>query len=230
MRDLYIPDPHFIPRGVNFPTFKSSPTEDIQDIPTETVETQTEISNTWRPPLIAPKPTIKSSAIFKDLQIPKNFTDVYNSVDHKDKDKRYNLFAAIAKLESSFNPKAQNKKSKATGWFQFMPTNIESFAKTDSTSFQNNPALQMKVMHDFVDNIERQFTDEDIRLAKQKGYSLSAMIAGAHFAGVNGLKNYLHKNINASDKHNGGGTDIKTRMDTLNNIFKLGGSFDDNIR
>ena len=81
-------------------------------------------------------------------------------------------------------------------------------------------------MHKMVDDTISRLTPEDLQLAKQKGYTLSALIAGAHFGGVAGMRRYLKTGKSASDRHwskTNAGTDVGKRMQEFNNFFKSGG-------
>lgn len=233
MRKLYIPDPNFqwAPEGVIIPNYTFSPAEEIQDTTEKSTQKPTQKTFVEKP--VQPK----STATFKEPTNNNNFNlfkKHYFSVNHKDQASRFNFLAKLAQAESSFNPSAQNANSGALGYFQFMEgktskgswDNITRFARTDRNTFKNNPTLQIEAMHKMVDDTISRLTPEDLQLAKQKGYTLSALIAGAHFGGVAGMRRYLKTGKSASDRHwskTNTGTDVGKRMQEFNNFFKLGG-------
>ena len=243
MRKLYIPDPNFqwAPEGVIIPTYLTSPAEDIQD--TTEIEEEQPKRIVKRQPKQEQKTFVekpvqpKSAATFTTPTNNNNFNlfkKHYFSVNHKDQSSRFDFFAKLAQAESSFNPSAQNSNSGALGYFQFMEgktnkgswDNITRYANTDRTTFKNNPTLQIEAMHRMVDDTLSRITPEDLQLAKQKGYTLSALVAGAHFGGMSGMRRYLKTGKSASDRHwskTNAGTDVAKRMQEFNNFFKSGG-------
>lgn len=153
--------------------------------------------------------------------------------------KRFEFFASLAKHESNFNPTVQNKAgAPAFGYFQFMQdgkkwNNISKFAGVDVSAFRNNPVLQIKAAERLADTFLSQFTEEDRKRARELGYSDSALVRGAWLGGVGGVRNFLHKGINADDKHwdkkDHKGSSIKEAMDRGNNYFKYGGVLNANL-
>lgn len=153
--------------------------------------------------------------------------------------KKFDFFASLAKHESNFNPTVQNKAgAPAYGYFQFMQdgkkwNNISKFAGVDVSTFRNDPVLQIKAAEKLADTFLSQFTEADRKRARELGYSDSALVRGAWLGGVRGVRNFLHKGINADDKHwdkkTHKGADIKGAMDRGNNYFKKGGILNANI-
>lgn len=153
--------------------------------------------------------------------------------------KKFEFFASIAKHESNFNPTVQNKAgAPAYGYFQFMQdgkkwNNISKFAGVDVTTFRNDPVLQIKAAEKLADKFLSQFTEADKKRARELGYTDSALVRGAWLGGVGGVRNFLHKGINADDRHwdkkNHKGADIKGAMDRGNNYFKYGGVLNANL-
>lgn len=153
--------------------------------------------------------------------------------------KKFEFFASIAKHESNFNPTVQNKAgAPAFGYFQFMQdgrkwNNISKFAGVDISTFRNDPILQIKAADKLANAFLAQFTEADKKRARELGYSDSALVRGAWLGGVGGVRNFLHKGINADDKHwdkkTHKGADIKGAMDRGNNYFKKGGVLNANI-
>lgn len=149
---------------------------------------------------------------------------------------KFKFFAKLAKKESGFDPKIQNKLgAPAYGYFQFMQgtvngrswDNISRFANSDIETFRNSPELQIKAAQKLADAFLKGFTKEDYKKARELGYSDSALLAGAWLGGVGGVRKLLHKGISVDDKSwsNGKniGTDMQTRMKEFNNLFKKGG-------
>ncbi len=153
--------------------------------------------------------------------------------------KKFEFFASLAKHESNFNPTVQNKTgAPAFGYFQFMQdgkrwNNISKFAGVDVSTFRNDPVLQIKAAEKLANSFLAQFTEADRKRARELGYSDSALVRGAWLGGVGGVRNFLHKGINADDKHwdkkDHKGADIKGAMDRGNNYFKKGGILNANI-
>ena len=153
--------------------------------------------------------------------------------------KKFEFFASIAKHESNFNPTVKNKAgAPAYGYFQFMQdgkkwNNISKFAGVDVTTFRNDPVLQIKAAEKLADSFLSQFTEADKKRARELGYTDSALVRGAWLGGVGGVRNFLHRGINADDKHwdkkDHKGADIKGAMDRGNNYFKYGGVLNANL-
>lgn len=148
---------------------------------------------------------------------------------------RFNFFAKLAEKESGFNASIQNLAgAPAYGYFQFMQgsangkswDNITRFAGVDTATFRNSPELQIKAADKLANAFLKGFSKEDIKKARDLGYSDSALIAGAWLGGVGGVRKLLHQGISVDDKSwskEGKGTDVRTRMSEFNNFFKLGG-------
>lgn len=91
--------------------------------------------------------------------------------------------------------------------------------------FRNNPKLQIEAAAKLAEQFKSQFTEEDRRLAKEKGYSENALLAGAWLGGVGGVRKVLRGEGNPSDKHwskEGKGTTVKDRMDKFNKMQEGG--------
>lgn len=91
--------------------------------------------------------------------------------------------------------------------------------------FRNNPKLQIEAAAKLAEQFKSQFTEEDRRLAKEKGYNENALLAGAWLGGVGGVRKVLRGEGNPSDKHwskEGKGTTVKDRMDKFNKMEKGG--------
>lgn len=87
--------------------------------------------------------------------------------------------------------------------------------------FRNNPKLQIEAAANLANQFKSQFTEEDRKLAKEKGYNENALLAGAWLGGVKGVRKVLKGEGNPSDKHwskEGKGTTVKDRMDKFNKM------------
>lgn len=130
-----------------------------------------------------------------------------------------------ARVESNFDFKVQNKAgAPAYGAFQFMDFNIKPLG-VSIEEFRNNPRLQIEAAAKLAEQFKSQFTEEDRRLAKEKGYSENALLAGAWLGGVGGVRKVLRGEGNPSDKHwskEEKGTTVKDRMDKFNKMQEGG--------
>lgn len=129
--------------------------------------------------------------------------------------RKYRAFLTdLAARESSFRPdaRAKNKSGTALGYFQFMPFNRKGINEEE---FVNNPELQIEMAWKLLNDFKNSFTKYDWEVANDKGYSESALIAGAWLGGAKGVKRFLHSRINVSDNL---GTSVKNYMDKFNNL------------
>lgn len=176
--------------------------------------------------------TSKKVSLYKDYPLYQDFeNNFYQSGVSQD---RLPFFAKLAAKESAFNPTIQNTAGyPAWGYFQFMDgtftdsngdtrswSNIRDIANVSVEEFLNNPILQIQSADKLANKFLSSFNSEDKRLAREKGYSDSALVAGAWLAGAGGVKRFLRGNGNPSDVN---GTTVKQRMDEFNNYFKRGG-------
>lgn len=134
------------------------------------------------------------------------------------------FLTTVAKYESGFNSQAKNKYAPAWGYFQFMQddnkyNNIKTYAGVDTQTFLNDPKLQIKAAINLAKAMEKGFTKEDFEAAKNKGITRWGMLGGAWLGGNGGLRNYLLRGNNISDKHwnpNGGGIDMSSQIKRYN--------------
>ncbi len=168
-------------------------------------------------------PGIKGSA---------EFEQAYDEVEKVNPEaKKYRAFLTkMAQQESGFNKSIQNRAgAPAYGYFQFMQdgkkyNNISTFAGTDIETFRNDPKLQIQAAIKLAKSFENGFSEEDKRIAKQKGFTHFGLLGGAWLGGVGGVRKYLQGKGNPSDKHwskEGKGTTIADRIRMFN--FKQGG-------
>lgn len=136
-----------------------------------------------------------------------------------------------ARAESNFDFNVQNKAgAPAYGAFQFMDFNIKPLG-VSVEQFRNNPKLQIEAAANLANQFKSQFTEEDRKLAKEKGYNENALLAGAWLGGIGGVRKVLRGQGNPSDKHwskEGKGITVKDRMDKFNKmkeggVLKYGG-------
>ena len=142
------------------------------------------------------------------------FNRIYDKVQayNPDAAKYRSLLTKIASLESSFNPSIVNKIG-AAGYFQFIDSTRNGIMKklgksTSKQAFLNNPELQILAAIELAKEFEHQFSNEDIRIASQKGHSINGLISGAWLGGIGGVRRYLKRGINSSD----GGTTVLSRI------------------
>ena len=166
-------------------------------------------------PEVGIKPEVSVKA-----NIPKGtapFNQAFDNVERRIPGiRKYRAFLTdLAARESSFRPdaRAKNKSGTALGYFQFMPFNRKGINEEE---FVNNPELQIEMAWKLLNDFKNSFTKYDWEAANDKGYSESAMIAGAWLGGARGVKRLLHSRINTSDNL---GTSVKNYMDNFNNII-----------
>lgn len=171
--------------------------------------------------------------------VPKGYENKYIAFkDAYDKsgvsEDRFKFFTTLAEKESGFNQRIQNSAGyPAWGYFQFMDgtytesngrvrswSNIRDIAGVDVNTFLNNPVLQIQSANKLANQYLKSFNKKDLEVAREMGYTDSALVAGAWLAGASGVKKFLHNNQNSSDTH---GTSVKQRMDMFNGYFKNGG-------
>lgn len=147
----------------------------------------------------------------------KEFNNAFDKVETKIPEiRKYRDFLTkLAARESSFNPKAKagNSSGTALGYFQFMPFNRTGISEQ---TFANDPELQIEMAYDLVNRFKNSFDNTDFVKAKNKGYSESAIIAGAWLGGPQGVKRFLNTGVASSDRL---GTSVKNYMDKFNNII-----------
>ncbi|MGM9531679.1 transglycosylase SLT domain-containing protein [Intestinibacter sp.] len=152
------------------------------------------------------------------------FNRIYDEVEEEYPEAaKYRAFlTTVAKYESGFNSKAKNKNAPAWGYFQFMQddnkyNNIKTYAGVDTQTFLDNPKLQIIAAINLAKSMERGFSKEDVAAAESKGITKWGMLGGAWLGGNGGLRRYLLKDENISDKHWGGaGIDMINQIKRYN--------------
>ena len=152
------------------------------------------------------------------------FNRIYDEVEREYPEaSKYRAFlTTVAKYESGFNSKAKNKNAPAWGYFQFMQddnkyNNIKTYAGVDTQTFLDNPKLQIIAAINLAKSMEKGFSKEDMAAAESKGITKWGMLGGAWLGGNGGLRRYLLKDENISDKHWGGaGIDMINQIKRYN--------------
>ena len=100
------------------------------------------------------------------------------------------FWANIAQDESGFTPGIVGRNDKygveALGYFQMLtkynnkPMNIAgTYSGVDPQTFLNNPVIQLKAAQNMKNHIMGMFSNKDLEVARAKGYTDSALVAGA---------------------------------------------------
>ena len=100
------------------------------------------------------------------------------------------FWANIAQDESGFTPSIVGKNDKygveALGYFQMLtkynnkPMNIAgTYSGVDSQTFLNNPVIQLQAAQNMKNHVMNMFSTKDLEVARAKGYTDSALVAGA---------------------------------------------------
>lgn len=120
--------------------------------------------------------------------------------------KKYRDFLKkVAFYESRFDSKAKNPNAPAYGYFQFMQdgkryNNISAYSGKSINEFMNNPVIQIDSAVKMINDIDKQLTDNDIKRMNELGISKEGAYGIAWLSGVGGLRKFIHKGINSSDK------------------------------
>lgn len=127
----------------------------------------------------------------------------------------------VAFIESRGNHKVVNQYG-MMGKYQFSPLTVRGLGfRISKNEFLSNPELQDTVMYKYM-KLNQQ--DLENYISKYQGKTINgvkitraSILAGAHFAGSGGMKNYLMSN-GRSMTVDGNGTSIKKYMLYFNNI------------
>jgi len=206
-------DTNFNIEPVSTPTNSSSTVNDITDIfGGSSIER-------WIPKLDISKEDLmfnESSNVVPSVKGTKAFNDAFDAVQSRIPGiRKYRDFLTkLAQRESSFNPKARagNSNGTALGYFQFMPFNRKGLS---DQAFMNNPELQIEMAYKLLNTFKNSFDYTDFSKAKAKGYTESAVLAGAWLGGPGGVKRFLNTGYNSQDNL---GTSVKNYMDKFNKL------------
>lgn len=150
------------------------------------------------------------------------FNKYYNKVEkYFPEAKKYrDLLTEIAYQESRFRSGIINRIG-AAGYFQFMDSTrrgiMQSLKKsTNLNDFLNNPELQILAAVQLAKSFENSFSQNDLKIARQKGHTMAGLISGAWLGGVGGVRKYLYRGKNASD----GGTTVGARIKLGDQLYK----------
>ena len=187
-------------------------------IPTQEVKKENKENNEIPSFLKIPQKNTKKYYIWKSSQPEgiKTFNEAFDKVQTRIPEiKKYrNFLTKLAERESSFRPDAAAKNTRGTalGYFQFMPFNRKNISPKD---FVDNPELQIEMAWKLLKEFKNSFSPLDWNKARNKGYTESAMIAGAWLSGAGGVRNFLNTGYKAQDNL---GTDVKHYMDKFNKL------------
>lgn len=126
--------------------------------------------------------------------------------------KNKDILSKLAMAESSQRWNARN--GKAYGAFQLMDFNIQG----DVNDFLNNPEEQIRQANRLLESNKKQITDNDLKLAKEQGYTYDSLLGGSWLGGIGGMRKVLTNTGNPRDKD---GADVKSRMEKFK--FDTGG-------
>ena len=129
---------------------------------------------------------------------------------------------AFADVESKYKNVPNNAGANSFGYFQVNEINLKGI---DFQEFLNDPQMQISKAIEVLKNNISTFTDEDWKKGEELGHSRLGMLAGAWLGGVGGVRNLIHRGIDADDRHHskkGLGESISHRMDTFR--LKEGGA------
>ena len=201
---------------------KNSELLSFLEIPTqEDKKENNEISSFLKIPtqeVKAPKNTKKYAWYIKSSQPEgiKTFNEAFDKVQTRIPEiKKYRkLLTELAERESTFRPDAAAKNTRgiALGYFQFMPFNRKNISPKN---FVDNPELQIEMAWKLLKEFKNSFNSSDWNKARNKGYTESAMIAGAWLSGAGGVKKFLNTGYKAQDNL---GTNVKNYMDRFNKL------------
>lgn len=147
----------------------------------------------------------------------KSFNDAFDVVQirHPEIAKYRPFLTALAGRESTFDPHAgaDNKEGRALGYLQLMPMNRRGVSAQE---FVNNPVLQLEMTWKLLQSNIKSISSTDRKVASSKGFTESALLAGAWIGGVGGMRNSLYHNINKPDNL---GTTVSNYMNRFNKIL-----------
>lgn len=136
----------------------------------------------------------------------------------------FSFMKAVAKLESDGNPKVTSRYG-MLGKYQFHINTLRSMGIiTSRTKFLNDEMLQDSAMIQYMKDNRADLLPYITRYAGKKYRGIfiteSAILAGAHFVGSTGVKNFFIKNTNRRD---GNGTTLIKYMSKFTgyNLDKL---------
>ena len=191
----------------NFPTY-SIRLEPEKKVEQEIEETPKRFTKTDK--LVISKPNKPSTKI-------NNKSDFITVLDRMAKSdptiaKNKDILSKLAMAESSQRWNARN--GKAYGAFQLMDFNIQG----DVNDFLNNPEEQIRQANRLLESNKKQITDNDLKLAKEQGYTYDSLLGGSWLGGIGGMRKVLTNTGNPRDKD---GADVKSRMEKFK--FDTGG-------
>ncbi len=102
------------------------------------------------------------------------------------------ILSNIAAHESAYNPQAQNPKSSASGWFQFINSTRQAYSTMNRDQFKQNRQEQIAAAIKLYKDIYNKYYNSSIwkPLIDQRGLSVAQVIYGGWFRPAS-LQNYL---------------------------------------
>lgn len=142
---------------------------------------------------------------FKGKKSKKVFDDAIERVSQYDKrltPEVKKFLTEIAARESGFKINANAVTNAHTGYFQMSNSNIKAFAKNaDKEQFIRDPELQITAALNLIDEFTRLMSKETLDKAKEKGYNIYGLLAGAWAGGNGGVDSFILKDKDRSDTH-----------------------------
>lgn len=118
---------------------------------------------------------------------------VSNHPEDADEDMRI-ILSNIAAHESAYNPQAQNPKSSASGWFQFIDSTRQSYTTMNREQFKQDRQEQIAAATKLYKAIYNKYYNSPKwkSLIDKRGLSVAQVIYGGWFRPAS-LQNYLEK-------------------------------------
>lgn len=222
-------------------TSQDTPAESTRSVDTSALETPSEESEITQPELSSTKTFTPKRGFAQGAQ---NFRQFYEQSGAPMNE--YDFWARKAQDESGFrydivgrfvDPETK-KETTGLGYFQQLDTYkgesmpiARQYSGVGKQDYLSNPIIQIQAAQRMKNDILRQFTEEDWAAAREKGYTVSAMVAGAWAGGVGGVRRWLHRGHNAVDMHfkndptnkRAWECSVAGQMSLLNGYFKKGG-------
>ena len=108
----------------------------------------------------------------------------------------------IAARESGFKINANAVTNAHTGYFQLSDSNIKAFAKNASKEqYIRDPELQIVSALNLIDEFTRLTPKKTLERAKEKGYNMYGLLAGAWAGGNGGVNAFIQRDEDRSDVH-----------------------------
>lgn len=154
------------------------------------------------------------------------FEKALQNVMKKDKRAKDNemFLRVLAAKESAFRKDVTAVTNSHHGYFQLSNQNVKAYSSAKSVDeYKNNPEMQIEAALNLYDAFKKGLSKKDKELAKEKGYTMFGLIAGAWAGGNGNLRKYLEGRGDTSDSHHyekaGKGKGLGTSVGTYVNLF-----------